>query len=172
LPPISSRSKQPHRPHNQRNNRHGVGNPDDFRSGKRTWGVMNATAFALTEQDSAEVAAYSPIDSRGGRRCPVKGFQRVGAVCDSATRAPARSLPAIRTEEFRQVPPLWFCTRKLGAPPLRSQHAEYIERQLSGFAQRTRQNDINQQMRIITHELTFDEMHALAAYYFAASHRD
>jgi hypothetical protein len=31
-----------------------------------------------------------------------------------------------------------------------------------------RQNDINQQMRVITHELRPDEMHAVAVYYGTA----
>jgi hypothetical protein len=31
-----------------------------------------------------------------------------------------------------------------------------------------RQNDINEQMRVVAHELTPDEMHAVAVYYGAA----
>ena len=31
---------------------------DDYRSRKRLWGVMSAIATALTDQDSADVAAY------------------------------------------------------------------------------------------------------------------
>jgi cytochrome c553 len=31
---------------------------DDYRSGKRPWGVMGAIAKALSTQDSADVAAY------------------------------------------------------------------------------------------------------------------
>src|ERR1700675_4754038 len=31
---------------------------DDYRSGKRLWGVMSAISTALIEQDSADVAAY------------------------------------------------------------------------------------------------------------------
>jgi cytochrome c553 len=71
----------------------------------------------------------------------------------------------------RGIPPCAAChgpgAQKLGAPPLRGQHPEYIERQLGAFAQGMRQNDINEQMRVIAHELTPGEMHMLAVYYGA-----
>jgi cytochrome c553 len=72
----------------------------------------------------------------------------------------------------RGIPPCAAChgpgDQKLGAPALRGQRPEYIERQLAAFAQGMRQNDINEQMRVIAQELTADEMHALAAFYGAA----
>jgi len=37
-----------------------------------------------------------------------------------------------------------------GAPALAGQYAEYIERQLAAFAQGPRENDIYEQMRLIT----------------------
>ena len=56
---------------------------------------------------------------------------------------------------------------ELGAPALQGQHAAYIERQLAGFAQGMRQNDISEQMRTIAAQLTPDERHAIATYYGA-----
>ena len=44
---------------------------DDYRSGKRLWGVMSAIAHALTIEDSADVAAY--LASRPGGLVPVTG---------------------------------------------------------------------------------------------------
>src|SRR5271166_4230918 len=38
---------------------------DDFRSGKRSWGAMNAIAQALSPQDSADVGAYFATRSNG-----------------------------------------------------------------------------------------------------------
>jgi hypothetical protein len=35
-----------------------------------------------------------------------------------------------------------------------------------------RQNDINEQMRVIAHELTPDEMHVVAVYYGAADRHE
>src|SRR3984893_14657859 len=44
---------------------------DDFRSGKRSWGAMNAIALALSPQDSADVAVYyaraRPLRPAAGR---------------------------------------------------------------------------------------------------------
>ena len=55
---------------------------------------------------------------------------------------------------------------------LRGQHTSYIERRLAAFAQGTRRNDINEQMRVIAHELKPSEMHAVAGYYGAAAEHE
>jgi cytochrome c553 len=145
---------------------------DDFRSSKRLFGVMNAMASALNEQDAADVAAYFSRQQKGleaaGEGLPVSG---------RSLRQPNPTMRLIFAgDPRREIPPCAAChgpgEQKLGAPSLRGQHAAYIERQLAAFAQGMRQNDINEQMRVIAHELTLDEMHALAAYYGAAEHKD
>ncbi|HWS63391.1 MAG TPA: c-type cytochrome [Steroidobacteraceae bacterium] len=142
---------------------------DDYRSGKRLWGVMSAIAAVLTDQDSADVAAYFAHRPDG-----------LAAVAAEGAPAGGRSLrqhdPGLRLvfagDPERGIPPCAAChgpgAEKLGAPALRGQHTEYIERQLAAFAQGMRQNDINEQMRVIAHELTPNEMHAVAVYYGAA----
>ena len=138
---------------------------DDFRSSKRLFGVMNAIASALSEQDSADVAAYFSRRPNG-LEVGSEGLPEGG-------RSLRQRNPGIRLvfagDPQREIPPCAAChgpdAQKLGAPPLRGQHAAYIERQLAAFAQGMRQNDINEQMRVIAHELTLDEMHALAVYY-------
>lgn len=139
---------------------------DDFRSGKRPWGVMSALAKALSAQDSADVAAYfaaqpGGLPAIGGPRVPKSG------------RSLHEPDPAIRLvfagDPERGIPPCSSCHGpggyKLGAPALQGQHAAYIERQLAEFAQGMRQNDIFEQMRVIARELTPDEMHAVATFY-------
>jgi cytochrome c553 len=142
---------------------------DDYRSGKRLWGVMSAIATALTDQDLADVAAYFA--------------RRHDGLAEVAAEGPPESSHSLRQRDpglrlvfagdpERGVPPCAAChgpgVEKLGAPALRGQHREYIERQLAAFAQGMRQNDINEQMRVIAHELTPVEMHAVALYYGAA----
>ena len=140
---------------------------DDFRADKRPSGVMNAIAKALTPQDSADVAAY--YSSRTG-----------GLAAGSVTPLPGghsfrESDPAIRLafagDPARGLPPCSAChgpdSTKLGAPRLHGQHAAYLERELGAFAEDTRRNDINEQMRTIASQLTSTEMHALAAFYGA-----
>jgi cytochrome c553 len=139
---------------------------DDFRSGKRLWGVMGAVAKALTVQNSADVAVYFAGHGGGLPAAAGEGMPRSG-------RSLRQSDPTIRLifagDPKRGVPPCASCHgpggRKLGAPVLQGQHAPYIERQLAAFAQGMRQNDINEQMRTIAVQLTSDEMHAIAMYY-------
>jgi len=141
---------------------------DDYRSGKRLWGVMSAIATALTDQDSADVAAY--FAHRPDGLTPVAGE---GA--PQAGRSLRQPDPGIRLvfagDPTRGIPPCAAChgpdAQKLGAPPLHGQHGEYIERQLGAFAEGMRLNDINEQMRVIAQQLTPAEMHAVAVYYSA-----
>jgi cytochrome c553 len=142
---------------------------DDYRSGKRLWGVMSAIATALSDQDSADVAAYF-----ARRRDGLAGVAAEGP--PESGRSLRQQDPGLRLvfagDPERGVPPCAAChgpgAEKLGAPALRGQHREYIERQLAAFAQGMRQNDINEQMRVIAHELTSAEMHAVAVYYGVA----
>lgn len=133
----------------------------DYRSGKRLWGVMSAMASALSDQDSADVAAWFARRSVGQP-----------PMAQSSHNSP-RDASTIRLifagDPGRGLPPCAAChgpgAHKLGAPVLGGQHADYIERQLAAFAQGMRRNDINQQMRTIAAQLTPGEMHAVAAYY-------
>ena len=142
---------------------------DDYRSGKRLWGVMGAIATALTAQDSADVAAYFAGRPEGLPPVQGEGIPKSG-------HSLRQTNPALRLvfagDPGRGIPPCAACHgpggHKLGAPALKGQHAAYIERQLAAFAQGSRQNDINQQMRTIGVQLTPDEMHAIAEYYGAA----
>jgi cytochrome c553 len=146
---------------------------DDYGNGKRLWGVMNGIASALTPQNRADVATYLASLSGGLRRFD-----------GNASPEPGRSLrqtdPAMRLifagDPHRGVPACSACHgpggRKLGAPVLVGQHPEYIERQLLAFAQGMRQNDMNQQMRIIAAQLTTEEIHAIAVYYSAEANSE
>jgi len=142
---------------------------DDFRSGKRSWGAMNGIAAALPAQDWADVAAY--FASRGNGVAPNLGEPFQGGHTLRETN------PAIRLafagDPARGIPPCAAChgpsASKLGAPSLKGQRPEYIERQLLAFAQGIRQNDINEQMRAIAAQLTPDEMHVIAEFYGAGA---
>jgi cytochrome c553 len=141
---------------------------DDFRSGKRSWGAMNAIAQALSLHDSADAAVYFAAQPDGlpaltGDRAPESG--RSLRQSDPAKRLIFAGAPE------RGIPPCSACHGpggyKLGAPALQGQQANYIEEQLLAFAQGMRQNDVFEQMRIIARQLTSDEMHAVAAFYAA-----
>jgi len=138
---------------------------DDFRAGKRSSGVMNAIAQALTPQASADVAAY--FSSRTDGLAPVVGarFQAGHTLREEnpATRLVFAGDPA------RGIPPCAACHGPAGiapgAPSLKGQQSTYIERQLAAFDQGMRQNDINEQMRTVASRLTPDEMRVIAEFY-------
>jgi len=138
----------------------------DYRSGKRSWGVMNAIARALSLQDSADVAIYfasrtGRLQENSGERIPEggRGFRQ----SDPGARLVFAGDPQ------RGIAPCSACHGpggyKVGAPVLAGQYAAYIERQVAGFAQGIRNNDIYEQMRAIARRLTPEEMRALAAFY-------
>jgi cytochrome c553 len=138
----------------------------DYRSGKRLWGVMSAMAGALNDQDSADVAVWYAHRTDEPKPEAGEGGPQTG-------HGPRQDAPTTRLihagDPGRGIPPCAAChgpvAHKLGAPALRGQHADYIERQLMAFAQGMRRNDINLQMRTIAAQLTQEETHALAVYY-------
>jgi cytochrome c553 len=138
----------------------------DYRSGKRPWGVMKAIAQALTVQDSADVAAY--FASRTGGLQPDPGLRTPQGGHSLRQRDKGIRL-VFAGDEQRGIAPCSACHGpggyKIGAPPLTGQYPEYIERQLAAFAQGSRQNDINEQMRTIAWQLTPEEIRAVAAFY-------
>ena len=141
---------------------------DDFRSGKRSWGAMNAIGQALSLEDSADVAANFATQPGG---LPPPSGDRVPESCHSLRESdPAKRL-VFAGDPQRGIPPCSACHGpggyKLGAPVLERQQATYIEAQLMAFAQGLRQNDIFEQMRIVARQLTPDEMHSIAVFYGA-----
>jgi cytochrome c553 len=138
---------------------------DDFSSGKRSWGAMNAIATALTEQNWADVGAYYASQANGLAPVPGEPFRGGHTLreTDPAIRLAFAGDPA------RGIAPCAAChgpsASKLGAPSLQGQRPEYIERQLAAFAEGVRVNDINQQMRSIASQLTPAEIRAVAALY-------
>lgn len=145
---------------------------EDFHSGKRPWGVMEAIGKALTPQESADVAAYFANIGREARAIGQPQYPLLQeeplAAASFGKRDPATTL-AYAGDPRRTIAPCTSCHgpagRKFGAPPLMHQQAAYLERQLASFAQGIRENDIGEQMRVIAKQLTPEEMHGLAAFY-------
>ena len=136
---------------------------EDYRSGTRSWGVMGAVAKALSQKDSADVAAYYASRPGGQRLLPANYSER-----EFNQEDPARRLVFIGDPK-RGIAPCAACHGptgyKLGAPDLYGQRPAYVERQLASFAQAIRRNDLYGTMRMIARQLTADERKALAAYY-------
>jgi cytochrome c553 len=140
---------------------------DDFRAGKRSSGVMNAIAQALTPTASADVAAYFSSRTDGLVSVVASRFQAGHTL---RQENPATRL-AFAGDPARGIPPCAACHGPAGtapgAPSLEGQQSAYIQRQLVAFAQDMRQNDINEQMRTVASRLTLDEMRVIAEFYGA-----
>jgi len=138
----------------------------DFRSGKRLWGVMNGIALALSPQSLADVSVYYA-------RLP-GGLPLLTGRGAIASERSLRSADAARRLVFAGDPSrgIGACASchgpigyKLGASALASQDVAYLDRQLAAFAQGSRHNDINEQMRSVAAALTDDERTAVSHYY-------
>jgi cytochrome c553 len=137
----------------------------DYRSGKRVGGVMGAIAEVLSPRDAADVAAYFSslpgLPKTGGVRAPGDGRSL-------RQRKPAKRL-VFAGDPKRGMAPCASCHGPggylIGVPVLATQHQQYLQWQLTAFAQGTRRNDIHAPMRFIASQLTAEEIEALALYY-------
>lgn len=138
----------------------------DFRSGKRLWGVMNGIALSLSPQSLADVSVYYA-------RLP-GGLPLLTGRGAIASERSLRSTDAARRLVFAGDPSraIGACASchgpigyKLGASALASQDVAYLDRQLAAFAQGSRHNDINEQMRSAAAALTEEERTAVSHYY-------
>jgi len=138
----------------------------DFRSLKRQSRVMEPIADSLSSRDLVDVVAYYaklPVfeDPQDNRSFPQKRP-------DAARAGVASHLISFGDGE-RGIPPCQSChgpvAYKTGVPSLANQNTEYVLSQLEAFANGSRANDINVQMRTISTLLSDEERHALAEYY-------
>jgi cytochrome c553 len=124
---------------------------DDFHSGKRPNPIMQPMTAALSAQQMADLAAH---------------FASLPRPSAAASTPP----PLVTVgDPARGLAPCAACHgpmgHKRGAPVLAGQKASYLQVQLEAFANGTRRNDINQQMRQIARGLSDGEMKALAQWY-------
>jgi cytochrome c553 len=138
----------------------------DYRSGKRLYGAMNGIALALSLQNLADVSVYYARLPGGlpvvTGRDPFGAGRRLGA-SDPVQRLvysgdPSRGIGACGGCHG----PIGY---RRGAPALASQDGAYLERQTAAFAQGSRHNDINEQMRTVAVALTGAESAAVSQYY-------
>jgi cytochrome c553 len=133
----------------------------DFQHGVRTNAVMSPMAMNLSDQDMRDLAAYYAS-------LPRPPAQR---------RVSEANAPAIvaHGSPMRNIAPCAAChggiDSKAGSPWLDGLPAAYTKAQLQAFANGTRNNDINEQMRNVARNMTPDEIHAAAEYYAGVNAR-
>jgi len=134
----------------------------DYQSGLRNEGhgksaVMIAAAQSLTQQDMADLA-YFYAEQTLKPKTPAQALS-------SSTERLVR-----KGDVKRMITPCASCHGAHGegneiTPALAGQTAHYFIRTMKAYKIKHRTNDINQGMGQFTHDLTDEEIHALADYY-------
>jgi cytochrome c553 len=129
----------------------------DFQSGARRSAVMSPMAANLSDQEMRDLAAYYAYLPR---------YETPGTASVSLPGIVAHGSP------MRNNAACAAChggiDHKAGAPWLEGMPAAYSKGQLQAFANDTRHNDINEQMRNVARNMTPDEIDAAATYYAGA----
>lgn len=132
----------------------------DFQSGKRTNETMAPMAAGLTPQDLADIAAYYSAQK----------VTPAGSSADKAALDKGKSIYFGGIKK-REIAACASCHGPLGAgnnpakfPSVAGQQADYIAAQLEAFKSGARQNDMNKMMRLVSEQLTTQEMQALGAF--------
>ena len=125
----------------------------DFKRGDRVDVIMGAMVAALTDQDMLDLAhyyAYLPRPEKDRTLAGAPALVRVG-------------------DPMRNVAPCTSChgsrDRKLGAPNLDGEPERYLQTQLTAFADGSRSNDANAQMRNEARLLTAAEIRSVTRHY-------
>lgn len=127
---------------------------DDFKTGARTSAIMGPLVNNLDDQDMRDLAAYYAYLPQPTNQTPAGG---------GTPRIVADGAP------LRGIAPCGACHgvigTKAGASWLGDQPAAYLHTQLTAFAQGSRRNDIDAQMRNVARAMTPTEINAATAFF-------
>lgn len=130
----------------------------DFKSGKRKDATMTAMAASLNDEDIKNIAAYfssqKPVAAKFDSSLVAKGQDIYrGGITDIGVAACMGCHS-----------PTGEGNGPAGFPRLKSQHPEYVAKQLQDFKDGKRSNDANKMMRSLVKRMSSEEMKAVAAY--------
>jgi cytochrome c553 len=128
----------------------------DFKSGHRPSAVMQPMATNLSDQDMHDLAAFYSQQTR--ETLVGHAGQRPETPRVVSNGSPMRNVGACATCHSPSV-------ARAATPVLDGLPEAYLRDQLKAFKSGRRANDINQQMRNATHQLTDTEVEILAKYY-------
>lgn len=133
----------------------------DFKNGKRTndGGQMEAIVNEISNKEIPEIATYFsslPSPKPGTSSLTEEQVKKARNLFESG-------------DSSRQLPACKNCHQKSdknfsGAPEIRTQHPEYISKQLHDFKTRERQNDQQGVMQKIAEKLTDEDINNLAGF--------
>lgn len=130
----------------------------DYADGKRDSALMNSVAQGLSEQDSADIAAWFASQARA------QGTSKPGNL-DQAIRL------ARKGNGKKIIPPCFTCHgdngngEKQDIPALAGQQSGYFINTLKDYKTGARANDVYSRMRLIAQQLSEEDITQLAQYY-------
>ncbi len=132
----------------------------DIKSGARPSPMMAPFVAVLTEQDMADISAYYAANSL--TLTPNTASESILAMGKTIYKAGNKETGVPACMACHGPNGLGYPAAKW--PALSSQHAFYIESQLTAYAEGTRHNDPNSMMQDIAGRLSKDELKAVSAY--------
>ncbi len=132
----------------------------DYADGKRTHMLMNSVAAGLSEQDSADIAAWFASLPAPENKVDKKVF------LEKAERLVTRG------NGKKIIPACFTCHGRNGQgekqdiPALSGQQPGYFVTTLTEYKTATRHNDIYARMRLIAEQLSEEDIKQLAQYYY------
>jgi len=130
----------------------------DYADGKRENPMMSSIAAGLTEQDSADLAAWFQSLPVAQNKASTKDISKAISMVDKGNGK-------------KILPPCFTCHeadgsgQRMDTPALAGQQAEYTINTLLAYKNGTRHNDIYSRMRVIAKQLSKDEIEQLGEYY-------
>lgn len=138
----------------------------DYKSGKRVNALMVGMVAALTPEDMQNLGAFyasQSIKPQPPLPADMQALVEQGRVLYQTGRAANGTVPAVAAcSACHGV--AGFGNATAAYPALHAQHSVYTELMLKSFRDGTRNNDANAVMRQAGHDLTDEDIRALAAY--------
>ncbi len=131
----------------------------DYADGKRTNALMNSVATGLSEQDSADLAVW---------------FQSLPEAKNKGKKQKLEKAEVLvaKGNGKKIIPPCFTCHGGNGQgerqdiPALAGQQVEYFVNTLTEYKTGTRHNDVYSRMRLISEQLSKEDIKQLAQYYY------
>ena len=131
----------------------------DYADNKRTHMLMNSVATGLSKQDSADLAVWFESLPEAKNKVKIQEFEK------------AKVLVA-RGNGKKIIPPCFTCHgsngqgEKQDIPALAGQQIGYFITTLTEYKTGVRQNDVYSRMRLISEQLSEEDIKQLAQYYY------
>ena len=131
----------------------------DYADNKRTHMLMNSVAAGLSEQDSADLAVWFASLPEAQNSVKIKELEKA-------------EILVARGNGKKIIPPCFTCHGSNGQgerqdiPALAGQQIEYFITTLTEYKTGVRHNDVYSRMRLISEQLSEEDIKQLAEYYY------